>query len=101
MNEVTAAAVHRQFTEVLRLTLEERGDLLEEPLLPETLIGADLGISSVELIHLMCLLEERLGIPLDFQALAVRDGDFVEDLSAAEIEDFLAASLGLSAGGVG
>jgi acyl carrier protein len=97
MSHFTATDIQCHLNDVLRATLEERGDLLEEPVAPMTLLGADLGIASVEVIHIMVLLEERLGMPIDFQTLAVRDGDYVADLSLDEITRFLCASLGLAA----
>jgi acyl carrier protein len=97
MSHFTATDIRSHLTEVLRATLEERGDLLDEPLAPETMLGADLGISSVEVIHIMVLLEERLGMPIDFQTLAVRDGDYVADLGFDEITRFLCLQQGLPA----
>jgi acyl carrier protein len=75
--------------------LADRG---EEPgaLSDTTKLNADLGISSVEAIHLMIMLEERLGIPLNFQELAVRNGEYVDDLELRELSAFVARSLGAS-----
>jgi acyl carrier protein len=72
--------------------LEEQG---EEPgeLTPATMLNADLGISSVDAIHLVIMLEDRLEVPLNFEKLAVRDGEYVEDLALAELLDFAVASL--------
>lgn len=76
--------------------LEEQGSEPGE-ITPQTMLNADLGISSVEAIHLMIMLEDRLSTPLSFEKLAVRDGEYVEDLSAAELHGFLADTLGLAA----
>jgi acyl carrier protein len=62
---------------------------------PETMLHADLGISSVEAIHLMILLEDRLDKPLSFEKLAVRNGEYVQDLSAQDLWKFVGDSLGL------
>lgn len=76
--------------------LAERGE--EPPTLTEaTSVSADLGISSVEAIHLMIMLEDKLGVPLSFQDLAVRDGEYVDDLTLGEIARFAGRSV--AAGG--
>lgn len=73
--------------------LEEQGSEPGE-VTPQTRLNADLGISSVDAIHLMIMLEDRLDTPLDFEALAVRDGEYVQDLALGELLDFVARSLG-------
>ena len=82
-NHLTAA-----ITELLADRGEEPG-----PLSDTTKLNADLAISSVEAIHLMIMLEERLRIPLNFQELAVRDGEYVDDLDLGELSRFVARSL--------
>ncbi|WP_448203903.1 phosphopantetheine-binding protein [Azospirillum sp. sgz302134] len=81
--------------ESLNALLDEKG---EEPgdLTPETRLSADLGISSVEAIHLMIHLEDRLEQPLSFEKLAVRDGEYVQDITLGELLAFLMESLGIS-----
>jgi acyl carrier protein len=80
--------------EALTELLEEVG---EEPgeIQPTTMLNANLGISSVDAIHLMILLEDRLEKPLSFEKLAVRDGEYVQDLSVGELLKFVGDSLGL------
>jgi acyl carrier protein len=82
--------------ETIGALLEEQGTEPGE-ITPATQLNADLGISSVEAIHLIIMLEDRLATPLSFEKLAVRDGEYVEDLAAAELHEFLTESLGLSA----
>ena len=77
-------------TELLAERGEEAGPLAET-----TKISADLGISSVEAIHLMILLEDRVGSPLSFQDLAVRDGEYVDDLTLGELRAFVCRTLGV------
>jgi acyl carrier protein len=75
--------------------LAERGE--EAPALtPDTRISAELGISSVDAIHMMIMLEDRLSTPLNFQELAVRDGEYVQDISLGELRAFLCRSVGVS-----
>ena len=75
--------------------LEEQGAEAGE-LTPATMLNADLGLSSVEAIHLVIMLEDRVGVPLNFEKLAVRDGEYVDDLALAELLDFTVASLNLA-----
>jgi acyl carrier protein len=84
-------------TDAVMELLAERG---EEPgaLTPETSVGSDLGVASVEAIHLMIMLEDKLGVPLSFQDLAVRDGEYVDDLSLGEIAAFVCRSVGIAQG---
>jgi len=82
--------------EALTALLEEQGNEPGE-ITPATMLNADLGISSVDAIHMMIMLEDRLNAPLSFEKLAVRDGEYVEDLSVAELHDFIAESLGITA----
>ena len=79
---------------VIHEILDEMG---EEPgvLAPQTMINADLGLSSVEAIHLAIMLEHELRVPLKFEELAVRDGEYVDDLSLAEWHEFVLRSVGL------
>jgi acyl carrier protein len=74
--------------------MEESG---EEPgaMGPHTMLSANLGISSVDAIHLMIMLEDRLQKPLSFEKLAVRDGEYVQDISMGELLKFVGDSLGL------
>lgn len=93
---MTEPGIWTALTAVVTELLAERG---EEPaaLTETTSVSADLGISSVEAIHLMIMLEDTLGIPLSFQDLAVRDGEYVDDLTLGEIARFAGRSL--AAGG--
>ncbi len=77
-------------TEILEELGEEPGEIDQT-----TMLSADLGISSVDAIHLMILLEDRVSHPLSFQELAIRDGEYVQDLAAGELFSFVAKSIGL------
>lgn len=82
--------------ETLTTQLEELGHEPGEITLA-TMLNADLGISSVEAIHMMIMLEDRLSSQLSFDKLAIRDGEYVEDLSVGEILDFIVNSIGITA----
>jgi acyl carrier protein len=91
---MTSARVWTDIGEVVTQLLAERG---EEPgsMTADTNIGADLGISSVDAIHMMIMLEDRLATELNFQELAVRDGEYVQDISLGELRAFLCRSVGV------
>jgi acyl carrier protein len=94
MNTMTTERVWTDIGEVITQLLDERG---EEPpaLTADTRISAELGISSVDAIHMMIMLEDRLATPLNFQDLAVRDGEYVQDISLGELRAFLCRSVGV------
>jgi hypothetical protein len=94
MLKTTNTQVWNHVTTLVTELLAERGEE-PGPLSGETKINADLGISSVEAIHLMILLEDRVGTPLSFQELAVRDGEYVDDLTLGELRAFVCRTLGV------
>ncbi|MDX1412713.1 MAG: phosphopantetheine-binding protein [Candidatus Promineifilaceae bacterium] len=82
-------------TDVLNELLEDMG---EEPAEIEltTMLNAHLGITSIDAIHMMVMLEDELDQPLSFQELAVRDNEYVEDISVGELLQFIGDSLELA-----
>lgn len=82
----------RLIVETVTQVLEERGDEPGE-ITPATMLNADLGVSSVDAIHIVIMLEDRLGIPLSFETLAVREGEYVEDLALSELLAFIESSV--------
>jgi acyl carrier protein len=86
--------VWRAITGVIEEMLADLGNDPGE-ITAATMLNADLGISSVEAIHLMILLEDTLEMPLNFQELATRDGEYVTDLSAGELFEYICTSAGL------
>lgn len=93
MKTRTRAEVWSTIVAVLTDLLEEQGS---EPgtVTPQTMLNADLGLASVDAIHLMIMLEDRFETPLNFEALAVRDGEYVQDLALGELFEFVATSVG-------
>ncbi|WP_033921932.1 acyl carrier protein [Sphingomonas sp. 37zxx] len=74
--------------EILEDLGEEPGDLTRE-----TMLVGDLGLSSVEAIHIAIMLENKLRVALDFERLAVRDGEYVDDLSVGAMQDFVVETI--------
>jgi len=87
----TATDCWSLIVQVVTEVMEERGD---EPgdLAPAMLLGTDLGISSVDAINIVIMLEDRLGSPLSFETLAIHEGEYVEDLSLSKLLAFLEES---------
>lgn len=96
MTDSTPDHIWRHIGDAVTELLQERGEE-PGPLSDELRLGRDLGISSVEAIHLLILLEDRLATPLSFQELAVRDGEYVDDLSLGELRRFIARTVDASA----
>ena len=75
--------------------LLEELDLEPEEIEADTMLNQDLGLSSVDGIHLMIMLEDQVSKPLNFQELAVVDGEYVDDLSAGQLLEYVAKGLKL------
>ncbi len=97
MTNKTSEEVWNDVTALVTELLAERGEEAGA-LAGTTRINADLGISSVEAIHLLILLEDRVGQPLSFQDLAVRNGEYVDDLTLGEIRAFVCRTIGVADG---
>jgi acyl carrier protein len=95
MGTMTRDEVWNQIVSTVGEVLAERGEE-SGPLSAATTIGGDLGISSVEAIHLMITLEDRVATALSFQDLAVRDGEYVGDLALGELHEFVCRTMGLA-----
>lgn len=95
MSTSTPEQIWTHLTEVITQMLAGRG---EDPgaLTRTTRINADLAMSSIEVIEVMVLLEDRLAHPLSFQDLAVRDGEYVDDLALGELHAFACRTLNIA-----
>ena len=58
-----------------------------------TKLMENLGFVSVDIIHLVVSIEEHLKQKLGFNALLMRDGRYVDDLSVEEIANFVSSQL--------
>ncbi len=60
----------------------------------DTRLIADLAFESIDVVQFVVALEERFGRrDLPFEALLMQDGRYVDDLTVAQVADFLAAQL--------
>lgn len=55
----------------------------------ETQVVADLGFSSIDIIHLMASLEMRFHRKLPYDEIIMKDGQYVEDISVGELTAFV------------
>lgn len=59
---------------------------------PDTLLIADLAFESIDVVEFVVALEERFGRrDLPFEALLMADGRYVDDLTVAQVAEFLDA----------
>jgi acyl carrier protein len=97
MEAAAARESTRQAESLYREVLAAIGGVLSdwepEDIALESRLGADLGMSSIELVRLAGALQRRLGGgPIPFQELFVaEDGAIVQDIRVSRLVDFLAA----------
>jgi len=94
----TREACYQLIENALNELLEELG-MEADAITPETMLSADLGISSIDAMHLMVLLEDALDQPMNFQDLAFREGEYMTDISMRDLLDFVAEALGIPESG--
>lgn len=58
-----------------------------------TKVVADLGFSSIDLIHLMASIEMRFHRKLPYDEIIMKDGQYAEDVSVDELVDFVARNI--------
>jgi acyl carrier protein len=63
----------------------------------DSLLVADLGFASVDTIHMMINLEDRVGNDLDLEGVVMKDGQYLPDLSVGELQDYISRQLDLPA----
>jgi acyl carrier protein len=99
MKVTTSERVWECIVESIVETLREQGEEPDEVKPSQFLVG-DLGIASVNIIHLMVIMEDKLDHPLNFRKLATRDGDtLASDLTVGELFQFVCESLEIGGAG--
>jgi acyl carrier protein len=73
--------------------IQDWGLELAAPVGPATRLVADLQFASVDIIQLCVALEQAFGRKLGFQALLMKDGSYVGDLSLAQFASFVESRL--------
>ena len=95
MKATTSDAAWNCVVESIKEMLEDQGEEVEEVTPTQSIIG-DLGIPSINLIHLMVALEDKLDEPLNYYKLATRDGTSVaKDITVGDLHEFVCESLNL------
>jgi acyl carrier protein len=101
MNVTTREAAWDCVVESIVEMLRDQGEEPDE-VKPAQLLVGDLGIASVNIIHLMVTMEDKLDHPLNFRKLAMRNGDaLASDLTVGELHQFVCESLSLDSAGPG
>ncbi len=74
--------------------IQDWGVEVEDAVGPQTTLVADLGFSSIDIIHLTVAIEDHFSRPkLGFNELLMVDGKYVDDLSIAQVAAFLERKL--------
>jgi len=85
----TQAATQTAIIDILQETVQD-WDLDQDEVTESTQLVADLGFTSVDIIHLVVSIEEHFNQKLGFNQLLMNDGRYVDDLSVAQIAAFVA-----------
>ena len=94
LNEnLTAAQIWTEIHDTVKQLLEEQGQELGE-ISRQSALSADLGLASIDMIHLLITLEDKLEMQLQFDELATGpEGQFREDLTLGDLNDFIETKL--------
>jgi acyl carrier protein len=94
LNEnLTRTQIWADIHETLKQLLEEQGQELGE-INRQSALSADLGLASIDMIHLLITLEDKLEMQLQFDELATGpEGQFRDDLTLGDLNDFIEAKL--------
>lgn len=68
-----------------------------EDIQPDSMLVADLGFASVDTIHMMISLQDRVKSDLDMEGLVLKDGQYVPDLAVGDLHDYVSRQLDLPA----
>jgi acyl carrier protein len=83
LGEIVATVI-----DILREMTQE-WDLDPSTLGPQTRLSADLGLSSIDALHLMASIDTRLGCRLSYERLILKDGKYVGELLVGELASFV------------
>jgi acyl carrier protein len=91
--DLTADHIGTAIHDTLQQLLEEQGQELGE-ISRQSALSADLGLASIDMIHLLITLEDKLEMQLQFDELATGpEGQFRDDLTLGDLKDFIHAKL--------
>lgn len=84
-----------QLATLLRDFTQDWDSASDDPITRDTLLFADLGFESIDIIQLIVAIQEevvRRNVPFD--TLMMKDGRYVDDLTVGQIADHLARQVG-------
>ncbi len=93
MSSLLRSTVEDTVVAVIEDLIQDWGLELDGGVTAATQLVAHLEFASVDIIQLCVALEEAYGRKLGFQALLMRDGSYVGDLSVAQIARFIESRL--------
>jgi acyl carrier protein len=90
MSAMTKDEMWKVIVDSVSELLENQGQLTG-PITPDSALSRDLGVSSVDTVHLFLALEDRFEQPLEFERLALNNGEYRTDLTVGELWEFVAS----------
>lgn len=90
VNTYSRDAIMDDVKDILAELLTEWETQFEAGIGPETLLGADLSLGSIDIVRLISDIQQRYAHQvIPFQELFMRDDEIIQDLRVAELVDFL------------
>jgi len=87
---ITYSHIEESVVQIIEDMIQDWDLDVEDTVGPHTNLVADLGFSSIDIIHLVVAVEEHFNRPkLGFNELLLVNGKYVDDLSIAQIAAFL------------
>ena len=82
--------IMKDVTDILTELLTEWETQFGAGIGPETLLGADLSLGSIDIVRLISEIQQRYAYQaIPFQELFIRGDEIIQDLRVAELVDFL------------
>ncbi|GAX59673.1 acyl carrier protein [Candidatus Scalindua japonica] len=94
MYNLTNECIGKTLMKIVEDLIQDWGLELDEGITNDTFLVKDLDFASVDIIQLCVALEQNYDRKLGFQDLLMNDGNYVSDLTIAQITDFLVNTMG-------
>lgn len=88
MAEMNRDRIWNALTDAVTNVLAEQGRT-PGPMTPESLINQDLGVTSIDFVHVLLALEDELVQAFEFEKVALRNGIYRTDLTLGELFEFM------------
>lgn len=63
-------------------------DMADQSVIGSTRLSADLGLSSMDALQLMAVIDNRLGTKLPFERLVIFEGQYIKELTVDALAEF-------------